>query len=148
MNVAAALTLEWTIGLAPRAERVFAAITEARHLEHWFCDAARCEPGVGGAILLRWSRAGSSAEPFEGAWTAWSPPVLAAYAGGHDGYPDRHAGTVTFALEDADGAPRLTVRHAFPPRAEYEPIADRYRDAWPRALARLTAYLTPEEPTP
>lgn len=144
VDPAATIRLEWSLALEAPRPRVFAALTEARHLERWFCDEAACEPGEGGAIELRWRRPGSSAEPFRGRWVAWSPPERVAYRGGHPGYPDGDSGRVEYALAEVGGATRLDVVHELPARSDYEPIAARYRDVWPRTLARLVSYLTPE----
>jgi len=136
--------------LSPVAS-VFAALTEAGSLTRWFCDRAESEPRAGGRLVLGWNGAGAGAESFAGHWTAFEPFRACAYVGGHSGYPDGVAGLVEFALEPhrsgkglagaASGGTRLSVRHTFPPRPEYETIATKYRFAWPRALARLEALL-------
>lgn len=93
--------------------------------------------------MMRWKRAGSSPYPFEASWITWVPPSLVAFRGGHAGYPNRDAGVVTFGLM-ADGAGTvLEVRHAFPAGDGYARFQSEWEQAWPRALARLAAYLSP-----
>lgn len=136
--------LEFVTALAAPPSRVFAALTEARHLERWFCDRAASDPRAGGDLALEWTGPHASGEPFRGHWIECDPPARCSYQGGHSGYPDGDAGTVTFDLVPGSAGTRLTTRHVFPDRPGYQPIVDRYRDAWPRALARLAEYLTPE----
>ena len=131
---------------APPA-RVFAALVEARHLERWFCDACTSEPHAGGALVMRWTRRGDSGLPFEARWVAWDAPHSAAFTGGHAGYPGGTAGTVTYALvARADGGTELTVTHLAPDSDAHEAALAGWRDAWPRALDRLVAYLEPARP--
>jgi uncharacterized protein YndB with AHSA1/START domain len=127
---------------APRS-RLFAALTQGPHLERWFCDRAASDPRAGGILELAWTGPRASAEPFRGQWIRWDPPSGCAYRGGHSGYPDGDAGVVSFDLEPLAEGTRLRTRHAFPEQPGYDGIAARYRDAWPRALGRLVAFLTP-----
>ena len=136
------LTFETEVA-APRS-RLFAALTEARHLEHWFCARATSDPRPGGELVMTWDGPGAAAEPFRGQWTAVTPPDACGYHGGHAGYPDGDAGSVTFELEPLASGTRLHTRHTLPGQPDYEPVAARYRAAWPRALARLAVYLTPD----
>ena len=126
---------------APRG-RVFAAVTEGRHLARWFCDAGDSEPALNGRLVLRWNRPGSI--PFEGRWDTFAAPVSCAYEGGNAGHPDGYGGRVEFTLACDGEWTVLAVRHAIPDRPEYRPFVESYREAWPRALARLAAFLTPE----
>ena len=48
-------------------------------------------------------------------------------------------------IAPAGGGTRLDVLHQFPARAPWAPFVARYRDAWPRALARLAAHLERED---
>jgi uncharacterized protein YndB with AHSA1/START domain len=136
-----ATTLAFHTELVAAPERVFAALTEARHIERWFCDAAVSVPRPGGALSFAWRRPGSSLEPYVGRWETFDPPCACTYSGGHSGYPDGDAGVIAYSLAPLGSGTRLTTLHTLPDRPEYEPIAARYRDAWPRALARLAAYL-------
>ncbi|MEY4070735.1 MAG: Activator of Hsp90 ATPase 1-like protein [Candidatus Eisenbacteria bacterium] len=137
-----ALTFARTFAAPPA--RVFAALVEARHLEHWFCDACTSEMHAGGALVMRWTRAGNSGLPFEARWVAWSPPEEAAFTGGHAGYPDGTAGTVRFTLTALpDGGTELVVAHEAPPGEAHRAVTASWREAWPRALDRLVAYLSP-----
>ena len=123
------------------AERVFAALTEARHLQRWFCDACESEPRVNGRLLMRWTRPESSREPFEARWVEFAAPTRAGFQGGHVGYPDGNAGTVWYELAGASPGTRLHVRHELPKRKGYEALITPWREAWPRALERLQHYL-------
>ena len=125
--------------------RAFGALTEGRHIARWFCDECTSEPREGGRLVMRWTGPGASAQPFEAVWTAFSPPHGCAYQGGHPGYPDGNAGAIEFTLLEAGAGTLLHVRHTLPDRAGYGPIAVRFQVAWPRALVRLAAYLTPAE---
>ena len=137
--------LVFPLALSAPPARVFDALTAARHLERWFCDHATSEAGLNGRLVLRWTRATSSPTAFEARWVEWDPPVRAAFRGGHAGYPNGDAGVVTFTLEaDAAGAgTHLDVRHQVPDGAGYADLAREWGAAWPRALARLAAYLAP-----
>ena len=135
--------LEFRTELSAPAERVYAALTEPHHLTAWFCDAAEIQLTAGGRITLRWTRPGASAEPFEGRWVVFEPAAGCAYEGGHAGYPDGYAGRVGFELARRGERTVLVTRHRLPARPDYESVTATYRDAWPRALARLRAYLTP-----
>ena len=125
------------------AERVFAALTEARHLQRWFCDACESEPRVNGRLLMRWTRPGSSREPFEARWVEFVAPARAGFQGGHVGYPDGNAGTVWYELLGSAAGTSLHVRHELPERKGYETLITPWREAWPRALVRLQRYLAP-----
>ncbi len=128
---------------APPA-RVFAALTEGRHLERWFCDTCTSEPHAGGALVMRWTRPGGSGLPFEAHWVAWDAPHAAAFTGGHAGYPGGTAGTVRYTLTRLDdGGTTLEVAHEAPPGEAHAAALASWRDAWPRALDRLVAYLEP-----
>ena len=85
----------------------------------------------------------ASPEAYEARWQAWNPPHACAFTGGHAGYPDGDAGRIEYFVAEDGGDTRLHVRHTMPDRDEYEPIAERYRAAWPKALERLKAYLAP-----
>lgn len=138
--------LTFTLALEAPAGRVFAALTEARHLALWFCDQAESEPHAGGALILRWTRAGASAQPFVARWTEFAPGAIASFEGGHAGYPGGRAGAVRFELERSPaGGTRLVVTHEIPEGPEHEPFLDSWRTAWPRALDRLAHYLSPDD---
>jgi uncharacterized protein YndB with AHSA1/START domain len=136
-------TLRFDLALAAPPERVFAALTEARHLERWFCDRAESEPRTGGRLVMAWTKPCSSPDPYEAEWVAFDPPRACAHQGGHAGYPDGFAGRIDLALAPEGDGTRLSVLHAFPPRRDYDRLVETYALAWPRALARLEAYLTP-----
>jgi uncharacterized protein YndB with AHSA1/START domain len=133
--------LAYELPLAAPLARVFAVLTEADHLSRWFCDEAEVEQGVGGRIVMRWHRPG--AVPYAGRWVEFDPPRACAHEGGNHAYPDGYSGRVGFTLAPgAGGGTRLSILHQLPARAEYEPFIERYRGAWPRAIARLEAYLS------
>ena len=128
---------------APR-ERVFAALTEGRHLARWFCDDAESEPLAGGRLVMRWTRPGGSPEPFVARWLEWSPPSRASFEGGHAAYPGGSAGLVRFRLDRApDGGTLLGVVHETPEGTGHDRFVEAWQGAWPRALDRLAAYLAP-----
>ncbi len=135
------LRLEYRTELAAPPARVFAALTEGAELLRWFCDRAASAPIPGGRLTLSWDGPDASERPFEGHWVVLRKPGSCAYEGGHAGYPDGYAGRVGFELAPVAGGTVLITRHLLPARPDYEPIAERYRAAWPRALARLAAYL-------
>lgn len=135
--------LQFDAALEAPIERVFAALTEARHLQRWFCDSCESEPRVNGRLVLRWNRPGSSREPFEARWVEFAPPLRAGFQGGHVGYPGGNAGTVWFELAGAREGTGLRIRHELPARAGYEALLEPWRAAWPRAIERLKRYLAP-----
>ena len=135
--------LEFRTVLPAPPERVFAALTNAEHLARWFCDEAESEARVGGRLVLRWRREGSSEQPFTAEWVAFDPPNSCAFAGGQPEHPDGYTGRVDWALAPTALGTLLVTRHRMPPRVEYAPVAQLYAGAWPRALDRLVAYLTP-----
>src|SRR5512134_2687305 len=105
-----------TIAAAPAA--VWSALTEAEELTRWFPLEARVEPGVGGAIFVRWD----DADQGESRITIWEP--------------ERHLGTVGWAgdlreivtdyyLEAADGGTRLrVVNSGFGRGADWDEMLD------------------------
>jgi uncharacterized protein YndB with AHSA1/START domain len=137
--------LVFETALTASVERVFAALTEARELQHWFCDACESEPRVNGRLLMRWTRAGSSHEPFEARWVEFVPPARAGFQGGHAGYPDGNAGTVWYELAGTTTGTGLRVRHEWPAHKDYGALITPWREAWPRALERLRRHLAPRE---
>lgn len=138
--------LTFGVSFAAPPARVFAALTEARHLARWFCDVSESDPRVNGRLVLRWTREGSSREPFEARWVEFEPPLRAGFQGGHVGYPGGNAGIVWYVLEPAeDGGTLLQVAHELPASPEYDTLVAGWRKAWPRALDRLAAYLAPGE---
>ena len=137
MELTFALTLP-----APPA-RVFAAVTESRHLERWFCDACESEPEDGGRLTMRWHRRRSQVWPYEATWTKFEAPERCTCRGGHEGYPNRDAGEISFLVRAREAGSMLEVHHTLPDAHEYEPFARQFRDDWPRALQRLEAYLNP-----
>lgn len=60
----------------------------------------------------------------------------------------RTATRVGFELALLGTVAVLITRHRLPARPDYEPIVAVYRAAWPRALARLVAYLDQRAPNP
>ena len=143
MSSAAATVLEFRTEFRAPLDRVFAALTEASHLERWFCDTAQSDPANGGRLVLRWSRADASEPAYEGRWVVFEPPMACAYEGGHSGYPDNYAGRVGFELGVDGDRTVLITRHRLPARPDYVTVTDRHRQGWPRALARLADYLSP-----
>jgi uncharacterized protein YndB with AHSA1/START domain len=138
---AAAILLEFRSEFAAAPERVFSALTDASQLVRWFCDDAESDAARGGRLTMRWTKPGASQQAFEGRWAVFRPSRSCAYEGGHSGYPDGYAGRVGFELSAGSAGTVLITRHRLPLLPEYEPIAETYRGAWPRALARLAAYL-------
>lgn len=139
--ITATILLEFRHEFAAPPARVFAALTRPDQLARWLCDDAESDATVGGRLAMRWSGTGASAEPFKGHWVVFQPPFSCAFDGGHAGYPDGHAGRVGFELAAGGPGTVLITRHRLPQRPDYEPIAETYRGAWPRALARLVAHL-------
>ena len=136
--------IQRTLSIAASGERVFAAITEAKHLVRWFCDECESDARAGGALVMRWSRPGASPQPFVARWIAFDPPGRASFEGGHSGYPGGSAGTVRFTLEaSADGGTRLVVTHETSLGPEHEALLNSWITAWPRAIGRLALYLGP-----
>jgi uncharacterized protein YndB with AHSA1/START domain len=141
--IAATTLLEFRTELAAPPERVYAALTDGQHLAHWLCDQADSDPTEGGKVTLRWTRPDASPEPFAGHWLVLQPPMSCAFEGGHSGYPEGYAGRVGFEIARREAGSVLITRHRLPARPEYASIAETYAAAWPRALSRLVAYLTP-----
>jgi uncharacterized protein YndB with AHSA1/START domain len=135
------LTFELELEVSPH--RVFAAVTESRHLERWFCDACESEPEEDGRLTMRWHRRRKQVWPYQATWIEFEPPGRCTCRGGHEGYPGRNAGDITFIVRPNGSGARLEVRHALPDENEYEPFARSFRDDWPRALQRLRGYLAP-----
>ena len=133
--------LEFRTELDAPPARVFAALTGAEDLAGWFCDQAVSDARSGGRLTLRWIRPGATPQAFEARWVVFRRPAACAYEGGHAGYPDGYAGRVGFELSPRGEGTLLITRHRLPARAEYDAIAERYRAAWPRALARLGGHL-------
>jgi uncharacterized protein YndB with AHSA1/START domain len=149
---ARASVLTYTLTLAAPPERVFAALTEARDLEHWFCDRCTSEPGAGGRLVMRWERAAAPGPAYEARWLVWNPPDPArpgarvSFRGGHAGYPNGDAGTISFGLTSDLAGTRLALLHEIPPGDAFAPLRREWEQAWPRALARLEKLLSPPPP--
>jgi uncharacterized protein YndB with AHSA1/START domain len=139
----ARVLLAFTVSLPASPARVFAAVTEGRHLERWFCDACESEPEDGGRLTMRWHRRRSQLWPYEATWTVFDEPHRCTCRGGHEGYPNRDAGEITFVVNAGAPGSVLEVHHTLPDSSEYEPFVRDFREAWPRALQRLEAYLSP-----
>ena len=139
------LTFETEVA-APRS-RLFAALTEARHLEHWFCARATSDPRPGGELIMAWDGSGASAEPFRGQWTAVTPPDACGYHGGHTGYPDGDAGSVMFELEPLAAGTRLRTRHTLPEAASKDAARDTAGDP-PVGIAGLRKLVAPRQSGP
>ncbi|HTR97086.1 MAG TPA: SRPBCC family protein [Candidatus Acidoferrales bacterium] len=137
------IVLEFDLALLAPPARAFAAVTEGRHLERWFCDACESEAEDGGRLTMRWHRRSSTVWPYQGTWTEFDAPTRCRCRGGHEGYPRRDAGEITFVVEPHGTGALLRVRHEFPDVPEYEPFARGFRESWPRALERLRHYLAP-----
>jgi uncharacterized protein YndB with AHSA1/START domain len=137
------IVLEFDAELDVSPERAFDAVTEGRHLERWFCDACESEPEEDGRLTMRWHRAYSSPWPYEATWVVFEPPTRAACRGGHQGYPNRDAGTITFTVTASGAGSKLHVTHEMGHPSLYSTYAKGYSDAWPRALRRLAEYLAP-----
>lgn len=138
------MELSFEVPLAAPPARVFAAVTESRHLERWFCDACESEPEDGGRLTMRWHRRHRQVWPYQATWTEFEAPARCACRGGHDGYPNRDAGDITFTVRPLAAGAVLEVRHTLPDEPAYEPFARSFRDDWPRALKRLSEYLQPQ----
>lgn len=141
------MQLQFDCSFKVPAIRVFPALTEGPHLSRWLCDECECEPRLDGRLVMRWAGPGNSGEDFIARWWRFEPAVAASFQGGNAGYPGGDAGLIEFLLERVDDVTHLSVRHSMPDTAAYEPIAERYREAWPRALARLAGHLTPTTPS-
>jgi len=131
--------IEAGVRVAAAPADVFAALTEARGLERWFCARAASDARAGGALSLEWRGPDASREVYAGVWTEFRPALACAYRGGHAGYPGGEAGDVRLTLEPVAGGTRVAMRHTLPDGAAYDALAERYAAAWPRALARLAA---------
>lgn len=129
--------------LEANPDRVFEALTQGRHLERWFCDAAESGARLGGRLQMKWTGEGASEHPFTGQWTGFDPPTRCVYEGGHAGYPDGRIGRIMFRLEPHGEGTRLKVQHAMPRDPRYDEWVETYREAWPAALEKLQGYLTP-----
>ncbi len=140
--------LEFRLDVAAPRERVFAALTEARHLSRWFCQRAESEPSLAGRLVLEWTGPAASEEPFAGRWVQFDPHEACAWQGGHRGYPGGDSGTVLFELVALSEGTQVRVRHTFPDDPAYAPFVATYQDAWPRALRRLSDHLSPASTTP
>ena len=137
------MNLTFQMPLPAPPARVFAAVTESRHLERWFCDACESEPEAGGRLTMRWHRRHRQVWPYQATWIEFEPNRRCTCRGGHDGYPNRDAGDITFIVHPRGAGAKLEVRHTLPDDSAYEPFVRTFRDDWPRALDRLRGYLAP-----
>jgi uncharacterized protein YndB with AHSA1/START domain len=142
VNAGVATTLlEFRTELAAPPERVFAALTEAPRLARWLCDQAESQSSEGGRLTLRWTGEHASPEPFTGRWLVLRRPSSAAFEGGNPEHPDGYAGRIGFEVSPRSSGSVLITRHRMPARPDYGPVAAAYAEAWPRALARLSAMM-------
>jgi uncharacterized protein YndB with AHSA1/START domain len=130
-------------------DRVWAAITEARHLATWFADdGAEIEREIGGQVLLRWKEHGTALGVIE----EFDPPRTFSMRWSLvDTEPPRPGNStrVRFTLEPrGGGGTLLTVvesgfRSLEGDAAEKRRHLETNTEGWEAALAGLRGYLTP-----
>jgi uncharacterized protein YndB with AHSA1/START domain len=130
-------------------DRVWSAITEARHLATWFADdGAEVETMVGGQVILRWKQHGTALGVIE----EFDPPRTFAMRWSLiEGEPPRPGNStlVRFTLESrGNGRTLLTVLESGFRSLEGDAAEKRHHleantEGWETALAGLRGYLTP-----
>ncbi len=136
-------SVETSIALPARPERVWQALTQAQELMRWFPPLARVRPGVGGSIFMSWdgSYEGESGiqlwEPPRRLRTAW---VTGESVPGSDAAP---ALVVDYALEsDSGGGTILRLVHSgFGRDAAWDGMYDSVSRGWHFELRCLRHYL-------
>ncbi len=143
-------TIQRSIEIDAPPERVWAALTEARHLAAWFGDAgAEIDLRPGGRLVVRWKEHGVAlgfverVEPGRAFVFRWS------LESDREPRPGNQT-LVAFTLERlGDGSTRLTVvesgfRSLDGSIEERRAHFDANTSGWKAELAELAAYLEPE----
>jgi uncharacterized protein YndB with AHSA1/START domain len=126
-------------------ERVWAIVTEPRHVARWFSDEAEIDLRPGGAMLLTWHRIGV----YRGRVEAVEPPRRFAFRWlrREDNEPGEGTSTfVEFLLEPEDDGTRLRVvesgfRELDWPEEEKERYAGENGEGWVYEFNQLLEYV-------
>jgi uncharacterized protein YndB with AHSA1/START domain len=146
--------IERSVDIDAPPDRVWAAVTEARHLGQWFGDAgAEVDLVAGGRLILHWKKHGTAL----GEVLEVTPPRVFAFRWSlvPDEAPRPGNQTfVRFTLEPlGPGRTRLTVvETGFEtlegPESERERHLEMNRSGWQAELGELAAYLAPAADPP
>jgi uncharacterized protein YndB with AHSA1/START domain len=126
-------------------EKVWAIVTEPRHVARWFSDEAEIDLRPGGAMLLTWHRDGA----YRGRVEAVEPPRRFAFRWlrREDNEPGEGTSTlVEFTLEPEGAGTRLRVvesgfRELDWPEEEKARYAGENTDGWAYEFDQLLAYV-------
>jgi uncharacterized protein YndB with AHSA1/START domain len=140
-------TVRRTITIAAPIEKVWAAITEAEHIAHWFGQAAVLDKvAVGAGGVFSFEGHGDFPVLIE----ELDPPRMIAYRWSNDDargtqsaevVPD-HSTVFRFTLEALDGGTRLTVvETGFDTTTDPVFNLESHRQGWDSELDELVAYL-------
>lgn len=138
--------IEREIRIAAPVERVWTALTEAKHLGTWFGDAgATIDLRPGGAITLEWQKYGIS----HGRVERVDPPTFFSFLWMRDGHEQPEPGNhtrVEFTLASDAGGTVLRVaesgiRAMEMAEAEMQTYVREHEHGWTAELGELVAYV-------
>ena len=124
--------------LAAPPERVFAALTDPELVRRWLADVAEIDARAGGSVELVFQNHNGTISVIGGDVTEYAPPHRLAFRWHSPAwtFPPLH---VRFALEPADGATRLSLRHE---GFRELPLEREIHDlGWDHYLGRLAALM-------
>jgi uncharacterized protein YndB with AHSA1/START domain len=131
-------TIEQTITVQAPRDEVFRALTDAGALKRWWITDGTSEPRSGGHFRYEWKMADAANDHVqEGTYDAVVDGVVVAYpwAAGPD--TTTH---VTFALDEREGATRVSLVHAgFAP--DLDEVHERHDQGWRGFLSNLKSVL-------
>ncbi len=131
-----------SLDLARPAEEVWAGLTGARHLAHWWGDYVELDAVPGGRLVERWRDAAGRLVETAGVVTRCESPRRLEITWADDGWPVETR--VSFRLEDTPAGTRLTLEHAgwdcFPGEEGWRLLRD-HADGWARHMRSFSAYL-------
>ncbi|MFC0110762.1 SRPBCC family protein [Kibdelosporangium aridum] len=135
-------TIQRDITISASIDKVWAALTEEKHIKEWFGDEAEVDLRPGGAIVFGWAPHGR----FHGKVAAVDPPHRFSYWWARPADTDPAPGNQTlveFTLsEDGDGTRLRVIESGFTALSGDQELAVKENtEGWHRELDELRAYV-------
>lgn len=121
-------------------ERVWALLTEPKHIARWWGSHVDFEPGAAGRLVERW-RDGDREVVTHGHVTEWQPPSVLGMRWADEDWSVETQ--LAIELTGADGRTELTLAHvgwiAFPDTARPD-LVRAHGEGWSHHMTNLVAY--------